>query len=684
MTIFETINCNINVTNMVQSRLLYNDTHLSGACFNKLLAGLSSYAEKQNSDVYLLRFPKTDTDTSMMENKGCFLLLTADHKICIINGGASDEEFEYFYDDVNETFLYLFKKHEYREVFGRYGKWIEGLMTKKRLCDIENVETLINDLTIDDAQTKKYVNLLIALAIGSINDIHRVGSEIPEERLDKIKKRILLFDADQTRFVYTPLSKKIIRIQGLSGTGKTELLLHKLKVLYTDKNRYRIFVTCHNKVLADTLYKRIPDFFNFMKVNQQIEWNERLWCTNAWGRNNDENSGLYSYICWAYDIPYEPFIKGVNNFSTVCKHALQHLKIKEKNSGKLQPILDYILIDESQDFDQNFIDLCSKVVSKQIYVAGDVFQSIFSTPDRKVYEAEYFLKKCYRTSPQTLMFAHALGLGLFEKKRFRWLAQEDWEACGYTCSDNTEKLVLSRKPFKRFNDDDDNYPAVVIKLYENSAVSGLVSLIKEIIKDNPTAKADDFAIILLDDDKYIYEWADMMEMRINMELDWIVNKTYETKSLIPNTVSISNRNNVKGLEFPFIICITKDLQNNYAYRNSIYTMLTRSFLQSFLIVSKDNSGVTKEILLGLKEIVDSKKMTIRIPHKEEMKDIETRFSGAKTAMTLHEIVEEYLTELNVDKTKWDSILKITQEAIKNIEDKEVVRDKIKKIVLFVE
>lgn len=123
----------------------------------------------------------------------------------------------------------------------------------------------------------------IPIFIGSINEIERVKEEVPVTILDKVKQKIELFVGNQSRFVYQNLDKKRITIQGLSGTGKTELLLHKLKDLYTGENSSSIYFTCHNKILADSLKKRIPSFFNFMKVEQQIEWENRLWCTNTWG-----------------------------------------------------------------------------------------------------------------------------------------------------------------------------------------------------------------------------------------------------------------------------------------------------------------------------------------------------------------------------------------------------------------
>src|SRR5690606_1059025 len=133
--------------------------------------------------------------------------------------------------------------------------------------------------------------------------------------------KIQLFDGDQTRFIYQAPSDRKIRIQGLSGTGKTELLLHKLKDLYIVESNCKIFFTCWNKILADYLRNRIPTFFNFMKVEQQIEWNKRLWCTYAWGSGSSPNSGAYRFICAFYQIPFYTYSYQMS-FSRACKLAV--------------------------------------------------------------------------------------------------------------------------------------------------------------------------------------------------------------------------------------------------------------------------------------------------------------------------------------------------------------------------
>ncbi len=114
--------------------------------------------------------------------------------------------------------------------------------------------------------------------------------------------------------------------------------------------------TCHNKILAENLRERIPQFFDFMKVDEQIKWNEKLWVMSGWGSKGNPNSGVYSYICYYYHIPFERFYYGVT-FDSVCERALQELD----QIDSFQECFDYILIDESQDFSDGFFDLCKKV-----------------------------------------------------------------------------------------------------------------------------------------------------------------------------------------------------------------------------------------------------------------------------------------------------------------------------------
>jgi superfamily I DNA and RNA helicase len=150
-------------------------------------------------------------------------------------------------------------------------------------------------------------------------------------------------------------------------------------------------------------------------------------------------------------------------------------------------------------------------------------------------------------------------------------------------------------------------------------IKQVLEILKEIQKDNPSVKADDIAIIILDDNKQIYDYIDRLCYNISDVLKWNVNRAYESKTQEDNAVYITNPNNVKGLEFPFVICITGSIKNTYKYRNILYTMLTRSFIQSYLLVQNhDNLEVQEK---GLNMINQEKYIASIEPTNKEKEDI---------------------------------------------------------------
>ena len=607
---------------------------------SNIINDVRKYANNFGIDIYMMTYPKTDL--SNPEKSTCFILMSPGYKIAIINNHNEENKFKDYEGDIHDSIMYLFQKYGYRSELGRYQKWSEGLIVSKSVEElINNVDSFWQSLKLDSSAKIRDSQLLISLCTGSINDINKVKATLPNNLLDRVKQRIQLFDTDQTRFIYQDLNKKVIKIQGLSGTGKTELLLHKLKGLYLENDSNRIFITCHNKILADSLKNRVPRFFDFMKVTQQIEWNSRLWCTNAWGSSSSSNSGFYRYICSYYQIPFHPYSRN-NTFDFVCKEAITLLKAKKKEDNYTYAV-DYVLIDECQDFKPSFIELCKLVTSKRIFLAGDIFQSIFSDFEQNEYDADYFLSKCYRTDPKTLMIAQALGLGLFEDRRLRWLSEDNWKACGYSFYDTGDSIELERSPINRFSEDDGEIKSFYLKRFNSETpVDQIIEIIRSVKKDYPTVLPGDISIIMLDDNNDIYEWSNMLERRLSTTFNWDANKAYETKVIDDSKVLISNRNNVKGLEYPFVICVTRSIRSSYGYRNALYTMLSRSFIVSYLLISgTENNGFNKEMLDGIKEILKHHRMTIRKPSDQEISAIETRFSKAQS-----EILKPFNEKLN--------------------------------------
>lgn len=416
---------------------------------------LASLIDKDCSQAYALFSPLNQKEYSYFYDQDKenpdeyfqgFIFLQPGYPIVFISLDNDEDALDYYKEQFLLDLNTLSDKFKYDKYIGRQLKWKKYISDQFCIYDLG----CYTELKQNDQDDKRKTELLISLVIGSINQIEKILIKAPENLLDKVKNKIQLFDGDQTRFIYDSESElKKIRIQGLSGSGKTELLLHKLKEIYVKNGDSKILFTCHNKILANSLKSRIPDFFNFMKVEVQIDW-EKLLCVHAWGSTLNPFSGAYRYICEKYDLNFYTFSRE-NTFDKVCKVAIKELKSKDdfKNQKKL---FDYVFVDESQDFPKSFIDLIELVTEKQIFIAGDVFENIFDNIDSNSVEPNFLLKKCYRTDPRTLMIAHGMGLGIFEEKAIKTLTLNEWKACGYNVVENENQYELSRDPTRRFED----------------------------------------------------------------------------------------------------------------------------------------------------------------------------------------------------------------------------------------
>jgi superfamily I DNA and RNA helicase len=627
----------------------------------KIIDYFEKYAEDKHTQVYLINKPLGENKYNYKQEE-VIVLLIPKSKITFINLGESADAFEEFYEDFVEDLGIISDKYEYKKILGRPKEWRAESTHKAVAFEFSQSEQLLDKMQISDPRWQKNCDLLISLLIGSINDIDKVQADVPVTVLDKIKQKIVLFDGAQTRLIYSKMDSRKITIQGLSGTGKTELLLQKLKDLYISDNNTRILFTCWNKVLSDSLKNRIPVFFNFMKVDQQIEWDSRLFCFHAWGSANDSLSGAYRYICGFYNIQFYRYsrLTTFDKFCTIAQEDIQN--IKNNNPDNFKYAFDYSFIDESQDFPQAFFDLIDMVTKSTVYIAGDIFQDIFSRDNDVSSTPNFLLSKCYRTDPRTLMFAHALGMGLFEEKKLQWLDDDQWRACGYQVENHDGKYMLKREPLRRFEDlDTPGFESVKLLFNERLDNNDIVNLILEQIKDiqhqNPTVEQKDIAIIFVDSNNSIYTIADLIVANIENEFGWAVNRAYESKQALPDMILLSNSNNVKGLEFPFVICVTDYIRGSYSYRNTLYTMLTRSFIQSILIVTQNVTEELKSQLQdGLKGIYQDSCIYVKEPSAEEKEEIKTKLKARESQMSLSDVFFEICGGLNISQENTQRLL----------------------------
>ncbi len=636
---------------------------------NKLINELKQYSESCNQQVYILKKPLLEREVEYDFDSGAILLIP-NHKICFIDfiNNEDEDEFKDYIDDVISDLESLVKDYGYLKRLGRKRKWAEKLINNYRLEEIEEIvsDYDLDEIILESDVDKRNVNILISLLIGSINSVDKIGEEVPQTELEKIKQKIILFDGEQTRFIFENVKEHVLNVQGLAGTGKTELLFHKLKELYLENDTNKIAFTCYNKILANSLNKRVPDFFSYMKVNEQIEWNERLWVMPSWGSKTDKNSGLYSYITNYYNLTFNRYNKYNMDLEEACKIALKELT----NIENFETCFDYILIDESQDFPKNFFTLCEKVTNKQVIKVGDIFQNITDTVPSKD-EADILLNRCYRTDNRNLMFSHALSMGLFEKNKKRWFEEEEWGIIGYNYEKlDNGKVQLSRTPTKRFDDVDhsENPFTRVIKCDNNINESRNISklndkvfeTIKEIKKINPQVRPHDIAVIYLNNSSRMYELTHNLKVKLAQQ-GINSNFGYESKKVEDESIFITNRFNVKGLEFPFVICVENEgIREDYASRNALYMAMTRSFISSYLIIENISNEFYEILQNEIIKLEENNALIINQPTHEEIKELDGLNMKVNDHLSLEEAVELILNDYKEpNKQKRARILKST-------------------------
>jgi len=641
----------------------------------EFIESVEQAAANTKEQTYILARPLGDSRYSYSHEEA-LVVLSPRRRLTFVDFSGDEDSFDDFVEDFLEDLASISDKYRYKDAIGRPRSWKNDLVLRVEASDPSAFQTWEQQSRIADPAKQRIAELLVSLLTGSINDIERVKADLPDSLLDRVKRKILLFDGDQTRFIYERPEHSPVRIQGLSGTGKTELLLHKLRDLYVNVPDSKIAFTCHNKILADNLARRIPDFFNFMKVEEQIAWTERLWCFHAWGASNQSNSGMYRLICEVYGLKFERYSVYMT-FDRACKEALEEIK----KAPRITPFFDFVLIDESQDFPDSFIELCQMVTRDTVYVAGDIFQSIFDEKVAPTIDPDYLLSKCYRTDPRTLMFAHAIGMGLFEPSKLRWLEDPEWQACGYIVQKAAGGSLyrLTREPLRRFEDIDNGLPSVLLQSVAGpfwpTAGSHIVAAIKQLATEHPTLTPDDIGIILLDPGNVAYNLADQLAISIPRELGWRVNKAHETKRRQKGELFVSNRNNVKGLEFPFVICVSETISTGYKYRNALYMTLTRSFIQSRLIVSAErNAVILPAIQAGLARINKEGCIEVAPPSDAEKGLIKTTINVASASMSFFDLSEQVFDEIGVIPLMREQLFDALKKVIGEDLDVENIKD----------
>ena len=231
----------------------------------------------------------------------------------------------------------------------------------------------------------------------------------------------------------------IQRIRGMAGSGKTIVLARKAAELHTAHPDWDIVVTYSTRSLKGQLEYLISHFY--ANKNDGAKYNnKKLKIMQAWG--SSYSHGVYYEICLMHGISplsyteaRATYARNANLFSEMCADLLKEIVSFKK-------MYDCILIDEAQDFDKNFLQLCSKVIGdkQRLVYAYDELQALneeqMPRPEDIFghgVENDTPLIVCYRNQGPVIVTAHAIGMGLYRKEGLVQLpsSADVWSAIGY-------------------------------------------------------------------------------------------------------------------------------------------------------------------------------------------------------------------------------------------------------------
>jgi len=181
----------------------------------------------------------------------------------------------------------------------------------------------------------------------------------------------------------------------------------------------------------------IKRFYQYWTDGREPNWS-KLRVLHGWGGVSKE--GLYSSICEIIGVDPKSFSEARDFFEQKRNSELFGMCCYELMQYRVPQIYDAILMDEAQDFDKYFFQLCHKILKppKRLIWAYDELQSledisiptaidIFGVDKNDVplvdldgvyqggIEKDFVLHRSYRNPKIILMTAHIFGMGLMRK-----------------------------------------------------------------------------------------------------------------------------------------------------------------------------------------------------------------------------------------------------------------------------
>ncbi|WP_422528322.1 DEAD/DEAH box helicase [Serratia fonticola] len=494
-------------------------------------------------------------------------------------------------------------------------------------------------------------------------EIDGFSPESKVQLVNKLESSIARFDTNQLGSCVNQITG-IERIRGLAGSGKTVVLAMKVAVTHLRNREAKILYTFSTKALYQHVKRLITRFYRqFDDIDPDFE--ESIHILHAWGGNNA--AGVYYNACINNSAPFLNFSEAKRNnpnqpFSYACSTLL--------DSYKITPEYDYVFVDEAQDFDKNFLQLCLRLAKEEKLVFGlDVFQNIFQTSSPSAEEllgenrelaSDRFLNKCYRTPCATLVCAHAIGLGVYKNPVQVIKTAEHWENLGYKVEGEYGENFKEGEDISVYRTietspslfDEDKNKLIITQHHENfeHECEWVTNRIHNDII-NEGLNASDILIICADDRNFknYYNVISYQLSKYDIDVNNVNADKYNISDFsIDDKVTYSTIHKAKGNESysVYIVgCESLYYNPNVKNRNLLFTAMTRS--KGWLVMT----GVGPEAINLFDEIESAKESVPYIkftyPSIEKINQIEIDLKKVESPETYSEL-EKLIAEHGVD------------------------------------
>ena len=391
----------------------------------------------------------------------------------------------------------------------------------------------------------------------------------------------------------------IQRIRGMAGSGKTVILARKAVELHTAHPEWTIVVTYFTRSLKNQLIQLIEKFYKNKNDGMRPNY-DKLKIMHAWGSSSSD--GVYYDVCKNLEIKSYTFYEAKRlypssprPFNELCRDVLKEVQ-------EFPKLYDCILIDEAQDFDKSFLNLCCNILGpeKRLVYAYDELQNLnelsMESPE-KIFgfsiSKDTPLRTCYRNQSSVIVTAHALGMGLYRQQGMIQIPSttEVWESIGY--KSNSEIIEGSEVTLYRDLETSPNYLEQpedgLIKMENKEGIQEVYTCLLNEIKnniENDKLNPEDIMIIDLDGKEISLNFS-ILQLMINKDKESFKGvKIHQAASSNPedffrkDSIVYSSIYRAKGNEayYVYIVNAQKCIETltRTKDRNSIFTAITRS------------------------------------------------------------------------------------------------------------